>query len=239
MYAVWTARPTWLFDIALHGSLAALGVRRLQLNVDDEHVAGARLRLSTSNDPIRVVASAWTDGDPEHVTRELSARAERLAGWVVQERVPIPPPPSTGNGRRAEALANVALLRIPPGMDRQAWRQRWIEVHTGVAMELQATFGYVQNEVVEPLGEEECPVAALVEELFPMAALSDLHAFYGSGGDDEELRRRMRRMAESTATFGASTNLDLVPTSRYLLELDDNKAVGAQTTPDSDQDEYR
>ena len=62
-------------------------------------------------------------------------------------------------------------------------------------------------------------VAGIVEELFPMAAMTDSHAFYGSGGDEEELKRRFTELMDSVALFGADQGLDLVPTSRYLWNL--------------------
>jgi hypothetical protein len=218
MYASWSDNLAPLRGARLRERLAEAGVRELQLNLDDDDVRAARLRLSTTAEPIRAVVSAWAETSPEPVTRALAESAGRVVGWVVEETRPLPPP-ATSDGVRADALANVALLRIPPGLSPDEWRERWQRRHTQVAIDTQATFGYVQNLVVEPLGEDHAGVAAIVEELFPIAALTDLHAFYGSGGDEAELRRRMRRMAESTATFGASTNLDLVPTSRYVFRL--------------------
>ncbi len=58
-----------------------------------------------------------------------------------------------------------------------------------------------------------------MEELFPTAAITDIHAFYGSGGSDAELSDRLERMMASIARFGADTGLDLVPSSRYLFDL--------------------
>jgi hypothetical protein len=49
--------------------------------------------------------------------------------------------------------------------------------------------------------------------------MTDTHAFYGSGGDDDELQRRFTRLMDSVARFGADHGLDLVPTSRYLWTL--------------------
>jgi hypothetical protein len=218
MYALWSDDLAPLRGARLRERLAESGVRELQLNLDDDDVRAARLRLSTTAEPIRAVVSAWTETGPEPVTRALAESAGRVVGWVVEETRPLPPP-AASDGVRADALANVALLRIPPGLSPEEWRERWQQRHTRVAIDTQATFGYVQNLVVEPLGEEDAGVAAIVEELFPIAAMTDLHAFYGSGGDEAELRRRMRQMAESTATFGASANLDLVPTSRYVFRL--------------------
>jgi hypothetical protein len=54
-----------------------------------------------------------------------------------------------------------------------------------------------------------------------MAGMHDVHAFYGSGGDDAELASRMERLMASVARFGADRDLDLVPTSRFLHDLSD------------------
>ena len=110
-------------------------------------------------------------------------------------------------------------MRRPDGLTRDAWLEQWLGHHTAIAIETQATFGYLQNVVVEPVTSDAPRVDALVEELFPPDALHDIHAFYGSGGDDAELSRRMTRLMESVATFGADRDLDLVPTSRYLYAL--------------------
>ena len=216
MYAVWG--ETEPVTPRLLSKLGGLRVEKVVVEADDEDVTEAQLRLSTYDEPVSAIVSVWTDGDPAAVTDLLSRAVPRLAGWLVEERQPLPPP-RTQHGARADALVNVAMLRIPDGMTPEAWRERWLDHHTTVAIETQATFGYVQNVVVKPLLEDQAPVAALVEEFFPMAAISDLHAFYGSGGDDEELTRRMTRMLESVATFGAHENIDVVPASRYEIEL--------------------
>jgi hypothetical protein len=218
MYVVWSDRPADLLDVDLRTTLAQSGAVRLVVNLDDADVADAQLRLSTFDRPVDAVVSVWTDGATADVTDVLAATATRLAGWVVKYREPLPPP-VTPDGARADALVNVALLRIPPEMDRRDWLYVWHEHHTQVAIETQATFGYVQNTVVEPLGTDQPQVDALVEEFFPMAAATDLHAFYGSGGDDAELDRRLTRMLESVSRFGAAENIDVIPSSRYGFAL--------------------
>ena len=80
----------------------------------------------------------------------------------------------------------------------------------------QATFGYTQNEVVRALTSGAPVFAAIVEELFPAAAVSDLKAFFGAA-DDADLGDRLSRMVASTSAFGASENIDTVPTSRFVL----------------------
>jgi len=216
MYAAWGADR--LLEPELRHAVAAVGGQRLQVNLDDEPVSRAQLRLTTYDEPVGAVVSVWTAGEPSDVTQVLRDGTERLAGWVVEAREPLPPPP-TAAGQRADALSNIALLRIPDGLDRETWLERWQGRHTQVAVDTQATFGYVQNLVVAALTPDEPRVDALVEELFPMAAVTDLHAFYGSGADDAELSRRMTLMLESVSTFGADRNIDVVPTSRYVFDL--------------------
>ena len=123
------------------------------------------------------------------------------------------------DGVRTEALANLAFIRKPREMSYDAWLQHWHGPHSEVAMQTQATFGYVQNRVVRPLTPGTPQVDAIVEELFPMAAVTDMHAFYGSGGDDAELARRMTTLMASVAAMGADRDIDLVPTSRYVWRL--------------------
>jgi hypothetical protein len=203
----------------LRHRLRAAGARRLQLNLDDEAVAAAQLRLSTGT-TITAVVSVWSDGEVRPIADAVLGIDPTADGWLVEERSPLPPP-DVPDGDRADVLANVAFLRRPDGMPPADWTAYWLDEHTTIAIETQGTFGYVQNPVLEAVTADAPAVAGIVEELFPMTALGDLHAFYGSGGDDAELQRRLGRMLDSVARFGADRDLDLVPTSRYVFTLPD------------------
>ena len=212
---------TALHDASLRDRLRAVGATRLQVNSDDAAVAEAPLRFGPGT-PITAVVSVWTDGSVEDVAALVGKVDPTADGWLVEERLPIPPP-EVPDGVRAEALANLAFLRRPGSMTSEEWRADWLGRHTSVAIETQGTFGYVQNPVTErvlgAVADGIPDVAGIVEELFPMAGMTDSHAFYGSGGDDEELKRRFTRLMESVGRFGADKDLDLVPTSRYLWSL--------------------
>jgi hypothetical protein len=218
MYAAWGVEPDALKDERLRRRLADAGAHRLQLNLDDEDVAPA-MRLSTGDEPIRAVVTVWADTDEP--TAVLGEQVDRLAGWEVDERRPLEPP-ATPDGVRADALANVAVLKKPDELDREVWLHRWLVEHTPVAIATQASTGYVQNVVTRAL-TPDAPrqVDALVEELFPSAGMSDIHAFYGSGGDAEELDRRLTTLMTSVARIGFDRDIDLVPSSRYTYRLDD------------------
>lgn len=216
MFLLWgDDLATSLHDSSLRDALRDAGVRRLQLNVDDEPVTAA-MRIPHFDAPVCAVVSTW-GADPAAVGAVLGGVA-RVHGYAVDERRRLDPP-EAWDGSRADALSNIAILRRPADLDRAEWLRRWMVEHTPIAIRTQATSGYVQNIVTGPVTPDAPPVDALVEELFPSAGITDMHAFYGSGGDDAELNRRLTDLMASVARIGADRDLDLVPTSRYLYEL--------------------
>ena len=186
------------------------------MNTHDDAVAAA-LAIQHLEQPIETVIST-SGGFGADILRILSDPLDELVGWEVEVRQPLPPPP-VPDGVRTDALANLAFIRKPREVSYDSWLRHWHGPHTQVAMQTQATFGYVQNRVVRPLTPDTPHVDAIVEELFPMAAVTDMHAFYGSGGDDAELARRMTTLMESVAVMRADRDIDLVPTSRYVWRL--------------------
>ncbi|GAB19880.1 hypothetical protein GOEFS_096_00570 [Gordonia effusa NBRC 100432] len=199
----------------LRDSLTRLGATRLQVNISDEAVANA-MRITHYERPIEAVVSV-AGGEARDIVDALGTVAGTVAAWEVTRRAPLDPTLPTDV--RIDALANIAFLRHPVELTYDQWRQRWLDDHTQVAIDTQATFGYYQNVVSKPLTDNAFGVDAIVEELFPSAAVDDIHAFYGSGGDKRELNARVTAMMASVARIGADRNLDLVPTSRYDFVL--------------------
>ena len=227
VYALWRPEDadleTWCASVrqALPAALRDAGARGVQVNVSDDAVSSALVRLSTFDRPIDAVVSVWVDTAAGAalgaVTACLTPVSDRLAGYLVTESVPLVPR-EVPSGERTPGFANVAFLRRPAHLDRDEWLARWQGDHTRVAIETQSTFGYVQNVVVRALTPDAPVVDGIVEELFPADALIDFHVFFGSGGSDAELGRRMTAMTESVARFsGPDPMLDVVPTSRYVL----------------------
>lgn len=201
------------------GALLDLGLPGLAVNVRDDVVRESLMTLTTLDPPVVALISLWTQqsyGDVVGTALSiLGGECDELAAYLVTESVPLAPP-DTAAGARTAGLANVALLRRPVELDEVTWRTRWQIDHTPVAIATQATFGYTQNAVVRALTPAAPELAAIVEELFPHRAVSDLHAFFGAA-DDDDLGRRMRQMIASTAAFGANRDVDTIPTSRYLF----------------------
>ncbi|MDT4919973.1 MAG: hypothetical protein QOI15_875 [Pseudonocardiales bacterium] len=199
--------------------LLGLGAPGLAINVRDASVNSSLMTLTTLNPPVVGFATIWTQQSyGPHVVDaldRLAGECDRVDAYLVTESVPLPPPP-TLPGERTPGFANVALLRRPTALDEETWLSRWHVDHTPVAIATQSTFGYTQNAVVRPLTSGAPVIDAIVEELFPIEATRDLHAFFGAA-DDEDLSDRMNRMVASTSAFGANRDVDTVPTSRYVL----------------------
>lgn len=200
--------------------LEGLGVARAHVNVCDSTVSAAMLRVTVFPRPVDAVLSTWlTSADPENVdrvSRALAGLGDRVEGWLVEEETPVPPP-DVPCGERQPGLANIAFLRRPDEMPYIRWLEVWKTCHTRAAIENQGTIGHVQNRVIAAATTDAPQVDAVVEELYPIEALTDPHAFYGSDGDGHELWRRATRLLESSAAFGADRDVDVVPTSRYRV----------------------
>jgi len=200
-------------------AILALGVAGLTVNVRDAAVTHSLMTLTTLDPPAAAVVSMWTQqcyGDPMTAALQLlDEECDHIAAYLVTESIPLQAPFELGS--RTTGLANVALLRRPAELDQADWLQRWQHGHTPVAIETQSTFGYTQNAVVRALTPDAPPLAGIVEELFPAAAITDLKAFFGAA-DDADLQQRLSRMVASTSAFGANENIDTVPTSRYVLK---------------------
>ena len=204
---------------AVADALLGLGIPGLSVNVRDGAVRHSLMTLTTLDPPVAAVVSLWTQqcyGDQTAAALKLlAAECEQLAAYLVTESVPLSAPAGEP-GTRTAGLANIALLRRPADLDQATWLNRWQGNHTSVAIETQSTFGYTQNWVVRALTPDAPGIAGIVEELFPVEAITDLKAFFGAA-DDDDLQNRLGRMVASTAAFGANENIDTVPTSRYVF----------------------
>jgi hypothetical protein len=134
----------------------------------------------------------------------LRGVAEQVAGWRVEEHRLLEPAPDDARSLRSV----VAVVRRPEGPGVPAddpWLQRWLEHHAAVAAANPTTVGYVQDVVVAAVTRDAPAVHAIVEEM--------------TDGGDADPVRRVTRLVESVATIGADRDLDLVPTSRCVLDL--------------------
>jgi hypothetical protein len=228
VYALWRPEGDSVEDFSdrvrgdLAGALLDLGVRGLQVNVADDAVASVVVRLIELDPQMEAVVSVWVETAMDSVRRPIEALLEEaasyVAGYLVTESTPLrntTRPPR--GGERTDGFANMAFLRRPARLSQEEWLDAWQNRHTPLAIDTQSTFGYTQNVVVRALTHDAPRFDGIVEELFPPEAMTDLHAFFDAVGDDDKLNKHMTAMGESTARFGASESIDVVPTSQYVM----------------------
>lgn len=204
-------------------ALVERGALGVQINVADDAVEPASgLRITTSPDPADAVVSVWIDSAVDHLRRPFDDAIGVVTGdmavYLVNESVPLrnsrhPAAP----GARTDGFAQMAFLQRPTSLSEDEFLDLWLNGHTPVAVDLQDTFGYVQNVVTRPLTPGATRWAAIVEELFPAGAMTDPHVFYDAVGDDELLRRNQKAMFASTNRFLDFGAIDVIPTSQYVL----------------------
>jgi hypothetical protein len=203
-------------------ALLGVGVRGLQLNVADDAVAGAVMRMAHLDPQMEAVLGVWLDSASaarrRPVDEVVAQVAEPWAAYLVTESEPLRDEAPARPWERTRGFANLAFLRRPADLDHATWLSRWQDDHTPVAIETQSTFRYVQDVVVRPLTADAPAIDGIVEECFPMEALTDLHAFFDAVGDDDRLADHLARMNESVERFGASSSIDVVPTSEYVVQ---------------------
>jgi hypothetical protein len=113
-------------------------------------------------------------------------------------------------------MDQVTCFARKPGLDWEGFLRLWHGDHRAVAIETQSTFGYVRNAVVRRLTPDAPAWDAIVEESFPIGALTDPRVFYDAKSD-EELRSRMERMLASCRRFLDFDTLEYTHMSEYYL----------------------
>lgn len=214
----------WSHDLR-HGATAELldaRARGVQVNVADDAVADATLRFRLIDPQVEAVVGVWVDSARAAARRPVDAAllaatgTTRLEAYPVTESEPLPNAAHpVSPGERAPGFANLAFLRRPSDMRPDDSIAAWHDDHArrrrdAVDVRVRPERG---GPPADPrrTGDRRHRRGAV-----PRHRLTDLHAFFAAP-DDDELARRMARMAESTARFGADRALDLVPTGRYVM----------------------
>lgn len=209
-----------LGDIA--GRLLHLGALGLSVNLVDDLVGpAARVRITRFDPTIAGTVSLWLGvaGGREPYEQALEIASERIAGYLVDESIPIV---NTSNrarlGERTPGINMVACIERPARMTHEAWIAHWHGHHAKVAIETQCTFSYVRNVVIRPMTEDVPPWAGIVEEGFPADAVTDPMLWYRGEGSGETMRRNMARMIDSVQTFLDVDRVESHPMSEYRLK---------------------
>jgi len=198
-------------------SLREAGATGVSVNVNDEHVAeGKPVTIARFDPPIRAMVSFWMQNADDRGPCEaaLAPHAVALHGYLVVESRPLVHEPP--RGERAPGVNMVTCVKRKPGLGEAEFFDRWNNEHKKVALETQATFAYVRNAVARRLTAEGVDWAGVVEESFPIEALTDPLAWYDCK-TQEEHAKRLRRMLDSVQAFLDLGVMESTPMSEYWL----------------------
>ena len=203
-------------ELARHG---AIGVR---VNVvDDAVAAGGGARVGRMDPPKAAFVTFWlheADVVRGALLDALSARASRVAAYLVVESTPIRNTTQlVPAGERTPGFNLVTCIVPKDGLGYDEFIRLWHTEHRVVALETQSTFAYVRNEIVRALTPDAPKWAAVVEESFPIEALTDQSVWYAAAGSPERLERNRRRMMESCVAFLALDRIESHPMSEFVL----------------------
>jgi len=191
------------------------GAFYVTVNVQDSDVAAGQA-LRQNDPPIRAMVSFWLqDADDRGACEEaLRGCARGIAGYLVVESRPVLHEAPVG--QRTRGMNQVTCISRRKDISYEEFLEIWHVDHKKVAIETQSTFGYVRNTVVRILTEGADPWTAIVEESFPIEALTSQHAFYGAQ-DDETLKRHVTTMVESCQRFLEMSPMEFTHMSEYYL----------------------
>jgi len=205
----------------LPNTIGEKGATNMRINIQDDGVAsGSGLIQSRGETLPNAIVQFWLPTSNaifrKAVDRVISEHCSKFHAWLAVESTIIPneqhPPHSA---ERANGFAQMAFLTLPSNMDWKDWRAVWRDYHTQVAIDTQSNFEYVQNLVIEPLTNEAPPYVAIVEECFPIEALTDPHVFFDAKGDQTKFEKNIGIMMDSCGRFIEPGTIDVFPTSQF------------------------
>lgn len=121
-------------------------------------------------------------------------------------------------GDRSVGASQITCIAARPDLSHDEFIARWQGAFCDVAIECQHTIAYVRNEVVRALTDGAPDWWAIVEESFPVEAMTDPAVFYDAQGDPELLAANQARLFESVGELIDLARVDARFYSEYRFE---------------------
>jgi len=199
------------------GGLEALGAQRLKISIADIPAPANDPYTEMKRGAPSAYISFWLNSASfwRHADALLAQFSGRRAAFAVAESVILPMSRPVASGERTPGALQIAAFAGQSHLSRAEFLRAWLEDHTAVAVETQSTTSYTQNLITRPLSAGAPAWDAIVEESFPLSALSDPHIYFATGGSEELLNRNEQRMADSCQRFIDFATLKLIMASEY------------------------
>ena len=195
-------------------------VSELQINIADSDVIPAN-NLAQSNYPPAPNAVLFIKVKSYFLANTLESHLEKITnkiyGFVVSESIILDSSEKSPLGLRSEGFSQVVFLEKPKTMSTFDWFDHWTNFHTKIAIQTQSNFIYVQNTVVRSLQKESPSFIAIIEECFPLEAMTDPEVFYNAQNNPEQFAKHVQIMMDSCEKFIDFKKIEVIPTSRYRI----------------------
>jgi hypothetical protein len=198
--------------------LAGLKAQRIQVNVVDAPVApGKSLRFENMRPMPAAMVSFWLNAAHDRAASEavLEGAAGRIAGYAVSEATVLPIADRQSDGIRTRGFSQIAVFRKLPGIAYEGFLEIWMRDQTKVGPETQDTFYYGQNIVVRALTNGAPPLDGIVEECYPIEALTDHLVYWRANGSEEIFQANLKRELDNVARFIDGDSTSVIITSQY------------------------
>lgn len=197
-------------------AIRASGGREITVFASDRDVAAGK-PVRQIAPPIRAFVSFWLEDAADRGPAETALRAlvQALDGYLVVESRPVVH--AMPKGERTPGMKQISCVTKRADLSPEEFIRIWHEDHRKVAIETQSTFGYVRNEIfraVTPGAPTQW--TAIVEESFPIGALTDPHVFYDAK-TEAEYQANFKRMMESCGRFLDHGPIEVTFVSEYYV----------------------
>lgn len=195
-------------------AIRASGAREITVFAADGDVAAGK-PIRQIDPPIRAMISFWLEDAADRGPAEAALRplVKGIDGYLVVESRPVVH--AMPKGARTPGMKQISCVTKRADLSQDEFIRIWHQDHREVAIETQSTFGYVRNEIFRAL-TPDAPTqwTAIVEESFPIEALTDPHVFYDAKSE-AEYQKNFKRMMDSCGRFLDHGPIEVTFVSEY------------------------
>lgn len=197
-------------------AIRASGAREITVFAADGDVAAGK-PIRQIDPPIRAMISFWLEDAADRGPAEAALRplVKGIDGYLVVESRPVVH--AMPKGARTPGMKQISCVTKRADLSQDEFIRIWHQDHREVAIETQSTFGYVRNEIFRAL-TPDAPTqwTAIVEESFPIEALTDPHVFYDAKSE-AEYQKNFERMMDSCGRFLDHGPIEVTFVSEYYV----------------------
>lgn len=142
----------------------------------------------------------------------LDPSLQQIAGYSVEEAIPVDYEKTWPNGERSPGVKQVTLLRRKPGLSDAEFLHRWHDVHTPLAMEIHPLWRYNRNVIQSAVTANAPNYEGIVElHIREKETLLDVMKFFGSP-------ENIQRIAADVTQWIDMERIEVYNMSEYVLK---------------------